>query len=205
MPAPPCNLLLVSGAGAGRGRYRRGGRVRRRRFPLRRQGAVVRLAGIAPHYSHLLLHPDSADGLLTSCEPHRGRGTPSTEILLLGRARPRARIGIIRSADRGAVRQALAPLPPMRPWDDKSMHQTELHEALDGATIETPLSADRPHCGPSTGRAGGARPVEPPDPRHAATRRLRAADRGCRPCGASDRPGCRPRAGRHGRSACCAA
>ena len=138
VPPPPCNLRLVSGSR----RWARavqaaaaelGGVVSH----CDARDAVVRLAGVAPRYSHLLLHPDSADGLLDELmKLTAGACEFGTEVLLLGRTRPPPRIGVIPAADRHAVRQALAPAAPGRPWDDKSMHQTELHEALSSATIE---------------------------------------------------------------------
>lgn len=79
--------------------------------------AVIRLACIAPHYSHLLLHPDSADGLLNELVTlTAGDRQPSTEMLLLGaQGLLPSRIGVIRSADRRAVRRAWFPAPRERP------------------------------------------------------------------------------------------
>ncbi|HUN41928.1 MAG TPA: EAL domain-containing protein [Acetobacteraceae bacterium] len=103
------------------------------------RGAVLRLAGIGPRYSHLLLHPSSAGGLLDELvQLTAGAHESGTEILLLGRAFPRPpRTGKILTADRGAVRQALSlPLPGRMPLETP-MHPTELREALAGAMIET--------------------------------------------------------------------
>lgn len=141
VPAPPCNLLLVSASKSWTQAVQDaaaelGGGV----SSCDAKGAVIRLACMAPHYSHLLLHPDSADGLLNELvNLTAGDRDSSTEMLLLGTAETsRPRIGIIRSADRGAVRQALAPHPAHALELDKDpMHLTELREALDGAMIET--------------------------------------------------------------------
>ncbi len=141
-PAPvPCNLLLVSGSERWTRAVREaaaeiGGGV----SSCDARDAVIRLACIAPHYSHLLLHPDSADGLLNELVIlTAGDRESSTEMLLLGtQGAVPPRIGVIRSADRRAVRQALALRPPQAPApDDNPMHLTELREALAGTMIET--------------------------------------------------------------------
>src|ERR1700733_11447889 len=141
MPAVPYNLLLVSAST----RWTRA--VKEAAAELGSgvstcdaKGAVFRLAGIAPHYSHLLLHPGSADGLLDELiDLTANDRESSTEMLLLGTAATSpSRIGVIRSADRGAVRQALAPQPAQMLQPDRNpMHLTELREALAGAMIET--------------------------------------------------------------------
>ena len=103
------------------------------------KGAVIRLACIAPRYSHLLLHLGSADGLLNELvDLTVGDRDSSTELLLLGTNRPPPRIGAIRTADRDSVRRALAPnvSPAHAPRMDP-MHLTELRDALAGAMIET--------------------------------------------------------------------
>jgi EAL domain-containing protein (putative c-di-GMP-specific phosphodiesterase class I) len=101
--------------------------------------AVIRLTCVAPQYSHLLLDPVSADGLLNELvHLTAGDRAPRTEMLLLGTAKPPPRIGVIRSANRDAVLQALSPAPSQAPPPDKDpMHLTELREALAGAMIET--------------------------------------------------------------------
>ena len=65
--------------------------------------AVIRLAGITPHYSHLLLDPGSADGLLDELVTlTAGDRESSTAMLLLGsqvQQPPRTRRGpVTRSA-----------------------------------------------------------------------------------------------------------
>ncbi len=140
-PPAPCNLLLVSGSRRWTQAVREaaaeiGGGV----SSCDARDAVIRLACVAPHYSHLLLHPGSADGLLNELvNLTAGDRESSTEMLLLGSAKPSPpRIGVIRSADRRAVRQALAPHPSQgQAPDEHPMHLTELHEALAGAMIET--------------------------------------------------------------------
>ncbi|MGA3402450.1 MAG: EAL domain-containing protein [Acetobacteraceae bacterium] len=140
-PPVPCNLLLVSGDKRWTRAVREaaaeiGGGV----SSCDARHAVIRLACLAPHYSHLLLHPDSADGLLNELVTlTAGDRESDTEMLLLGNQGPLPpRIGVIHSADRRAVRQALAPRPPQaRAPDENPMHLTELREALAGAMIET--------------------------------------------------------------------
>lgn len=103
------------------------------------RSAVLRLAGSAPRYSHLLLHPSSAGGLLDELvQLTAGAHESGTEILLLGRTAQRLpRTGTIPTADRRTVRQALSlPLPDRTPHTTP-MHPTELLEALAGAMIET--------------------------------------------------------------------
>ncbi|HTW70228.1 MAG TPA: EAL domain-containing protein [Acetobacteraceae bacterium] len=139
-PPPPCNLLLVSDSR----RWARAVQVAAAELgcgfsQCDARGAVARLAGSAPRYSHLLLHPDSAGGLLDELvQLTAGAHESGTEILLLGRtAQPPPRTGTIPSADRRTVRQALASALPERTPHETSMHPAELREALDGAMIET--------------------------------------------------------------------
>ncbi len=140
-PPAPCNLLLVSESRRWTQAVRDaaaeiGGGV----SSCDARDAVIRLACIAPHYSHLLLHPDSADGLLNELVTlTAGDRQPSTEMLLLGaQGLLPSRIGVIRSADRRAVRRALVPRPSRTPArNENPMHLTELREALAGAMIET--------------------------------------------------------------------
>jgi EAL domain-containing protein (putative c-di-GMP-specific phosphodiesterase class I) len=103
------------------------------------RNAVLRLAGSAPRYSHLLLHPGSAGGLLDELvQLTAGARESGTEMLLLGRTAQRPpRTGTIPTADRRTVRQALSlPLPERTPHEPP-MRLTELREALSGAMIET--------------------------------------------------------------------
>ena len=136
----PCNLLLVSASGPWTKAVQEaaaeiGGGV----SSCGARDAVVRLSCIAPRYSHLLLHPESADGLLHELVGlTAGDRDSSTELLLLGTAEPAPRVGVIRSADRDLVRQALAPTQaPVPAPDDNPVHLTELRAALAGAMIET--------------------------------------------------------------------
>jgi EAL domain-containing protein (putative c-di-GMP-specific phosphodiesterase class I) len=101
--------------------------------------AVIRLAGTTPRYSHLLLHPSCAEGLLHELvDLTAGSRGSGTEMLLLGAATAPPRVGVVRSASRRSVRQALAARPPfgLLPNEPK-MHLTELRDALAGAMIET--------------------------------------------------------------------
>lgn len=140
VPGGACNLLLVSGSQRWTQAVREavaeiGGGV----FRCDARDAVVRLAGTAAHYSHLLLHPDSADGLLNELvDLTAGDWDSSTELLLLGTATPPPWIGAIRRANRELVRQALAPRPSQARTPHKDpMDLTELRDALAGAMIET--------------------------------------------------------------------
>ncbi len=142
--APPpasCNLLLVSESTHWREAVHAaaaeiGGGV----SSCDARDAVIRLACITPRYSHLLLDPGSADGLLDELMTlTAGDRESSTAMLLLGcHGQLPPRIGVIRSADRSAVRQALAPQPSSATAPDAHpMHLAELREALAGAMIET--------------------------------------------------------------------
>jgi EAL domain-containing protein (putative c-di-GMP-specific phosphodiesterase class I) len=140
-PAAPCNLLLVSGnpcwtRAVQDAAAEIGGGLSR----CDAKDAVIRLACITPHYSHLLLHPDSADGLLNELVTlTAGDRESSTEILLLGaQGQLPPWIGVIQAADRQVVRQALATRAAPAPGPGGSrMLLPELREALDGMMIET--------------------------------------------------------------------
>lgn len=99
--------------------------------------ALLRLAATARHYTHLLLQPSCADGLLNELvHLTAGGGEPSTTIVLLGRtANLPPRVGGIRSASRRSIRQALVPAATPAAQEAR-MHLTELHEALAGAMID---------------------------------------------------------------------
>ncbi len=140
-PAVPCNLLLVSGNQCWTRAVQEavdeiGGGLSR----CDARDAVIRLACITPHYSHLLLHPDSADGLLNELVTlTAGDRESSTEILLLGaQGQLPPWIGVIQAANRQVVRQALA--PRAKPAPGGGMLLPELREALDGMMIETATS-----------------------------------------------------------------
>jgi len=101
--------------------------------------AIIRLAGTAERYSHVLVQPGSADGWLTELVGlSAAAGCSSTEMLLLAPPDPPPpRVGVIRSADRRSVRQALSPPPDSANVDEPGMQTSELHDALAGAMIET--------------------------------------------------------------------
>jgi len=146
-PGPPlprtphgCNLLLVSdsprwaeavqvaAAALGCGVYHCGAR-----------DAVIRLSDSSLRFSHLLLQPTSAGGLLDELvQLTAGARESGTRMLLLGRTRQRPpRTGMIASASGQTVRQALLPPASKRGQDENPMHLAELREALAGAMIET--------------------------------------------------------------------
>lgn len=100
--------------------------------------ALARLAGVSPHYSHLLVDEEDADGLLQELASLTNEiADPDTDILTLGAARTkRPHIRAIAAADTDAVREALmASLPRSR--SKSGLGLPELREALDGAMIET--------------------------------------------------------------------
>lgn len=101
--------------------------------------ALVRLAGAAESYSHVLVQPGSAEGWLAELADLSSVGrTPSAMLVLLGESRPALpRITVIRSADPASVRAALR--PPAVPFaaNESRMLPAELAQALNGATIET--------------------------------------------------------------------
>ena len=101
--------------------------------------AVIRLAGTAESYSHVLVQPGSADGWLAEIlDLTAAAGSSSTEMFLLAPPTPPPpRVGVIRSADRHSVRSALNPSPLPSAANESSMHPAELHDALTGAMIET--------------------------------------------------------------------
>ena len=73
--------------------------------------AIIRLAGTAERYSHVLVQPGCADGWLTELVGlSAAAGCSPTEMFLLAPpGLPPPRVGVIRSADRHSVRQALSP------------------------------------------------------------------------------------------------
>ena len=181
-PAVPCNLLLVSGnqcwtRAVQEAAAEIGGGVSR----CDARDAVIRLACITPHYSHLLLHPDSADGLLNELVTlTAGDRESSTEMLLLGSAGAVAATGSA-SSRRRIARSCARPSPPARHHAPGGGHaRCRTARSARRRDDRDPLPADRPYGRPASGRAGGAGPAEPSDPRHNAAGRVRAADRGCR-------------------------
>jgi EAL domain-containing protein (putative c-di-GMP-specific phosphodiesterase class I) len=99
--------------------------------------AVVRLAGTASHYSHLLIDENDADGLLDELANLATEvGAPDTDMLVLGAADSRhPRIRFISTATPRSVLEALmATIPPRGPT---VMDLAELRAALAGAMVET--------------------------------------------------------------------
>lgn len=101
--------------------------------------ALIRLAGTTEIYSHILVQPGSAEGWLAELvDLSAASGSSTTEMLLLGAPKTLPpRVGVIRSADRHAVRQALRPSSVTAAGTEPRMHPTELPDALNGAMIET--------------------------------------------------------------------
>jgi EAL domain-containing protein (putative c-di-GMP-specific phosphodiesterase class I) len=102
------------------------------------RAALVRLSGTRTHYSHLLIQPESADGLIEAlADVTSGPAGSDTSMLILGNAggSPPG-VGVIQSANRHSVRAALS-LPPHFPAaQEAAMLPRELHEALASAMIE---------------------------------------------------------------------
>jgi EAL domain-containing protein (putative c-di-GMP-specific phosphodiesterase class I) len=100
--------------------------------------ALTRLAGVSPHYSHLLVDQRDTDGLLKELADLVGEIVdPSTDMLLLGIAETGwPRIPTIEDADTSAVREALMTTLP-RNKSDKIIGPVELQAALDASMIET--------------------------------------------------------------------
>lgn len=101
--------------------------------------AVLRLAGTAERFSHVLVQPGSAAEWLDDIlELTVGVDGPAPEALLLGASVPPwPRVGVIPTADQHAVCTALTPPGVAVIVDIPSMHASELHDALDGAMIDT--------------------------------------------------------------------
>jgi len=100
--------------------------------------ALTRLAGISPHYSHLLVDKKDADGLLKELADLANEiADPSTDMLMLGMAESGwPHIPTIKAANTSAVREALMTTPP-RNRSEMTFGAIELRAALDGAMIET--------------------------------------------------------------------
>lgn len=101
--------------------------------------AIVRLAGTADRYSHVLVQPGSADGWLAELvDLSAASGASGTEMFLLAPPEPPPpRVGVIRSASRRSVRDALTPPRILRAANEPGMHPSELLDSLSGAMIET--------------------------------------------------------------------
>ena len=102
------------------------------------RSALVRLSNSREHYSHLLVQPESADGLIEALVDVTSSPAGSeTAVLILGPGQglPPG-IGVIASANQGAIRTALsAPVSPIA--DSSALMPNELRKALDRAMIET--------------------------------------------------------------------
>ena len=103
------------------------------------RGALARLSATRPHYSHLLVQPESADGLIEAlADVTSGPAGSQTAMLLLGAAQGMLPgIGVIPSASRQAIRAALSMPPRPHAAQEGSMLPGELHDALASAMIET--------------------------------------------------------------------
>lgn len=103
------------------------------------RSALARLSGSRDHYSHLLVQPDSADGLIAAlADVTSGAAGSETTMLVLGNARgiPPG-IGIIPSANRHSIRMALSSPPHSQATQEGAMLPSELRDALTAKMIET--------------------------------------------------------------------
>ena len=103
------------------------------------RGALARLSATRKHYSHLLVQPESADGLIEAlADVTSGPAGSCTAMLILGGAGGMLPgIGVISSANRQAIRAALSLPPYPHAAQEGAMLPGELREALAGAMIET--------------------------------------------------------------------
>lgn len=101
------------------------------------RGALTRLAGVTPNYSHLLLQPHSDDGLFDALFQMTSETAGSdTELLMLGGIPTRrAGLNIIHSATPRLVQEALMDGPRFRRSQDAPVSLTEIKTALDGGMI----------------------------------------------------------------------
>ena len=101
--------------------------------------AVARLAIGGTHYSHVLLDPDRAGGLLDALIDLTS-GLAGTEILMLllgSNAAARAGLGVIPRPGRRSIAAALGRQQVPARYDEPNLRLAELREAVDGAMIET--------------------------------------------------------------------
>lgn len=136
---PALNLLLVSRSATWTRAVRRateeiGGGV----CTCGARDALARLAAISPHYSHVLVDGNDADGLLNELADLATEiADPETDMLMLGTAEAeRPHVRVISAASARAVREALMTTPP-RSRPDPGLDLTALRAALDSAMIET--------------------------------------------------------------------
>lgn len=102
--------------------------------------AVTRLAGLPRLYSHLLVEPGCADGLLGALvDLTTNAGESNIRTFLLGTPAtvPPRRVGVIPSASRQSVREALVAQTPSAGYEKPTMQLSELRAALAGEMIET--------------------------------------------------------------------
>jgi len=99
--------------------------------------AVSRLACIVPGYSHLLLQPQSDDGLFdTLVQLTTEAAGSNTKLLLLGgHPTRRPRLNVIRSATPRSVQEALMVAPRSRKKPAPPFKLAEIKAALDGGMI----------------------------------------------------------------------
>jgi EAL domain-containing protein (putative c-di-GMP-specific phosphodiesterase class I) len=99
--------------------------------------ALARLARMSPHYSHLLVDGNDADGLLKELADLTTEiASPDTDMLMLGAtAAGHPWIRVIATADTRTVREALMASRGSRGADD-AMALADLRAALDSAMIE---------------------------------------------------------------------
>lgn len=103
------------------------------------RGALARLSDTRNRYSHLLVQPESADGVIGAlADVTSGPAGSDTSMLILGNAPDvPPGVGVIQSADRQAIRAALSAPHRSQAGQVGAMLQSELREALAGAMIET--------------------------------------------------------------------
>jgi hypothetical protein len=103
------------------------------------RGALARLSDTRNRYSHLLVQPESADGLIeTFADMTSSPAGSDTSMLILGNAlNVPPGIGVIQSADRQAIRAALSAPRFSQAGREGAILTSELREALAGAMIET--------------------------------------------------------------------
>ncbi len=102
------------------------------------RSALVRLSDTRTHYSHLLVQPESAEGLIDAlADVTSAPAGSATEMLLLGNPETALRrIGVIPSANSQAICTALSASPHIQPEQERAMLPEELQAALNGAMIE---------------------------------------------------------------------
>jgi EAL domain-containing protein (putative c-di-GMP-specific phosphodiesterase class I) len=101
------------------------------------RGAIAHLASIRPTYSHLLLQPQSDDGLFDTLIQMTSEAAGSdTELVLLGGdATPKPRRTMVRSATSRSVQEALMVGSRPRRKQPPALNPSDLRAALDGGMI----------------------------------------------------------------------